>query len=188
MVEEKYDGVSIKKSGEEGGEIHARFDITEALDQENPRNVFLNGQLHLELTCDDVISAYIADRDPVRMGVMNRFLTSRDITFFGKIELMKRFVIKDEKGNQIKMIRPNVIKSLKSIGEVRNAFQHNLVLDIAIRKLKQTESKFHLTGIKLKECLDLNAFLDGFKREVIEINDYFHDIRLKHKFNDLTLE
>ena len=56
MTSKDYDGVVANY--EESGFVWMNFDISKALEDKNPRNVFINGQLFVEMQCDDLLLSY----------------------------------------------------------------------------------------------------------------------------------
>ena len=52
MEIKNYDGITEKK---DGSITSCSFNIHEALKNENPRNIFLNGQLYVEMICDSIL-------------------------------------------------------------------------------------------------------------------------------------
>ena len=87
-----YDGVTkiITNTG-----VEVTFlNIYEALEQENPRNVFLSGQLYIEDRLDTIISMYFGDDNNIRHSSILKFLKSRYCDFFSKIQFLSMLIEK----------------------------------------------------------------------------------------------
>ena len=172
VVTDEYDGITEGLTDE--GDKITIYDLKKALDQESPRSVFLNGQLYIEKECDMIIGIYFAQNNPIKMGVLGGFLTSRYCDFFDKIFILKNLVtnsfepiIKDSK----------IISSLQAIGEVRNSFQHNIEYVEAMDQVRKG-GKFSFVDKNLKGYSTVENLLEDFKTEVIEVY---------HKLNDLEI-
>jgi hypothetical protein len=166
MIDMKYDGLTIQED-EESRTVY--FNIDEALSQKNPRNTFLNGQLFIEMVCDRIITKYfckgITGSDNRRRTVFSDFLKSRDVNFFMKINLLKKLEIYKE-GKLGKLIDKKIITSLKSIGAVRNAFQHNLQHGDALNSLTDGD-KFVFA------CADQIGLSVYSKKGIEDLKKYF---------------
>src|SRR3989344_2212400 len=115
------------------------LNVYEAIEQENPRNVFLNGQLYVEDRLDTIISMYFGYDNSLRHSSILKFLKSRHCDFFSKTQflfmLINTYKIDREGKQEIVNFIENgkIISSLQTIGAVRNSFQHNLVYEDAFR-------------------------------------------------------
>ncbi len=149
------------------------FNVYEALEEKNPRNVFLNGQLYVEDRVDFILSWYFGYDNSVRLNSIIQFLKSEYCSFISKIKFLSMLVhtdkINEEGKREVVQFISNkkIISSLITIGEVRNSFQHNLVLQEAFNNAIKGGKKFSLTGKKLDLSNDLNGLVNMFKEEVI---------------------
>ena len=149
------------------------LNVYEALEDKNPRNVFLNGQLYVEDRVDTIISFYFGYDNSIRHSSILKFLKSRYCDFISKIEFLSMLINtykSDDKGkNDVVPFVENkkIISSLKTIGDVRNAFQHNLIFEGAFVNAIKEGKTFKLTNKKLKSCKNIQELVDIFKEEVI---------------------
>ncbi|MBI2044137.1 hypothetical protein HYT24_02115 [Candidatus Pacearchaeota archaeon] len=149
------------------------FNVYEALEDKNPRNVFLNGQLYVEDRVDAILSWYFGYDNSVRHSSIIKFLKSEYCSFISKIRFLSMLIHTDKpnnKGNRevIPFINnKKIISGLITIGEVRNSFQHNLVLQEAFNNVIKDGRKFSLIDKRLDSCKDLNDLVGIFKEEVI---------------------
>lgn len=165
-----YDGVTKVKTPD--GEIITFLNIYEALEQDNPRNIFLNGQLYVENRLDTIISMYFGYDNNIRHASILNFLKSRYCDFFSKIKLLSMLINKYDGKNEVPLIEnKDVISSLQTIGEIRNSFQHNLIFEEAIKNSIKDGRTFKLTGRKLDTCGNLNGLIEAFKKEVIKLTE-----------------
>lgn len=167
---EEYDGLLVTTKGSRRS---IRYNIEKALKQDNPRNVFLNGQLFIEMSCDSLIKVYFTNNDPLRMGILSEFLKSRHFDYFMKIKLIKILKYEDSSPSfKPQTIASNqLIKSLISIGEIRNVFQHNLDIHEAMKSVRKISgSKFSFLDKKLKNYHQVDDLVNDFKKEVITVN------------------
>ena len=185
MVEiekKEYDGITeVYRS--DGIKITS-FNIHDALDQKNPRNVFLNGQLYLEDSVDMIISWYFGYDNNIRHASIINFLKSGHCDFFTKVEFLSMLI------NKYRQV-PNslhqtdhfisdrrIIASLRIIGQVRNAFQHNLVADKAFIEASKEGAKFKLTDKRLDTCKNVDELVNLFKEEAFLLYDKLHEMIL----------
>ncbi|MBS3094349.1 hypothetical protein J4474_01655 [Candidatus Pacearchaeota archaeon] len=190
-----YDGVTkiITNTG-----VEVTFlNIYEALEQENPRNVFLSGQLYIEDRLDTIISMYFGDDNNIRHSSILKFLKSRYCDFFSKIQflsmLIEKYKIVDGKQEIVNFIEnKKIISGLKTIGEVRNSFQHNLVYGEAFKNVIKGGHKFIFIDKKLDTCNDLKDLVKSFKEEVILLVGELDKVMIKefttHKIDIETLK
>jgi len=87
---ESYDGVT-KVLTNKGIEI-TFLNIYEALEQKNPRNVFLSGQLYIEDRLDTVISMYFGYDNSIRHSSILQFLKSKYCDFFSKTRFLSMLI------------------------------------------------------------------------------------------------
>ncbi|MBI2106742.1 hypothetical protein HYT57_02050 [Candidatus Woesearchaeota archaeon] len=171
---EDYDGVRDTRIG------NARsisYDIEEALDQDNPRNVFLNGQLYTEMSCDLIITLYFSKDDSLKSSILDDFLTSKSIDFFGKINLMRMLLKKTEVENRYEILIPlEIIQTLHAVAEIRNAFHHHLVYTEAMKQV-QMGGKFSV-GVKkqLKSYHKIEDLTNDFKVVVKILNEELNNV------------
>ncbi len=171
MSKKEYDGIITHKNGKY---TFTEYNIDKALNQKNIRNVFLNGQLFTEMLCDSIICLYLTQNKNPQQGILSNFLKSRHIDFFSKIELLKMLENKKRK----KFIDKDIIISLKAIGAVRNAFQHNLRHEDALRSLTDGD-KFAFKNKVLSTYTDVGSLVLDFKLEVRDIFIKLHSIILE---------
>ncbi|PIN89018.1 hypothetical protein COU60_05075 [Candidatus Pacearchaeota archaeon CG10_big_fil_rev_8_21_14_0_10_34_76] len=165
-----YDGVTKVQTPD--GEIITFLNIYEALEQDNPRNIFLNGQLYVENRLDTIISMYFGYDNNIRHASILNFLKSRYCDFFSKIKLLSMLINKYDGKIEVLLIEnKDVISSLQTIGEIRNSFQHNLIFEEAIKNSIKDGRTFKLTGKKLDTCENLNGLIEAFKKEVIRLTE-----------------
>ena len=85
-----------------------------------------------------------------------------------------------------------IISSLRTIGEVRNSFQHNLVFEEAFINAIKNGKTFKLTNKRLDTCKSIQDLVDMFKEEAILLVDELDKIILKefatHKIDIETLK
>ena len=180
---ESYDGVT-KVLTNKGIEI-TFLNIYEALEQKNPRNVFLSGQLYIEDRLDTVISMYFGYDNSIRHSSILQFLKSKYCDFFSKTRFLSMLINTykiDREGKQeiINFIENGkIISSLQTIGAVRNSFQHNLVYEDAFRNAIKDGSKFILIDKKLDTCNSLDDLVKSFKEEIILLTAELDKIILK---------
>ena len=138
------------------------LNIYDALKDKNPRNVFLNGQLYIEDRLDRLISGYFGCDNNIRQSSILNFLKSRYCDFDSKIEWLFMLIGRDEvnsKGERkITMFVENkdIKSSLRAIGAVRNAFQHNLDQWEALIVATKNSNIFKLTGVRPDSCKNIN--------------------------------
>jgi hypothetical protein len=180
---EEYDGIKKIKT-KEGFDILS-FNIYDALEQKNPRNVFLNGQLYVENSLDIIISMYFGYDNSIRHSSILEFLKSRNCDFFSKIQLLSMLIntYKPNPTGKHEVVHfiedKKIISSLQTIGEVRNAFQHNLVFDEAFKNAIKDGKTFKLINKRLDTCNNVDDLVKMFKEEVVLLNDKLHNIILK---------
>jgi len=161
------------------------LNIYEALEEKNPRNVFLNGQLYIEDRVDTIISMYFGHDNSIRHSSILDFLKSENCDFISKIKWLSMLIrenkIKlDGKREVIKFVENGkIISSLRTIGEVRNAFQHNLIFEEAFRNAIKDGRTFKLIDKKLDTCQDINELVKMFKEEAILLVGELDKIMLK---------
>ena len=149
------------------------FNVYEALEEKNPRNVFLNGQLYVEDRVDMILSGYFGYDNSVRHNSIVKFLKSEYCNFISKIKFLSMLVHtdkpKDDRNREVIPFVNNrkVISSLITIGEVRNSFQHNLDFQEAFSNAIRDGRKFSLIEKRLDSCSDLSGLVEMFKEEVI---------------------
>ncbi len=178
--QEEYDGIRAYYASD--GVKHTHYDINEALNQSNPRQLFTLGQLYVEMVCNDIISIYFTIDDPIRQGVLISFLISGDLDFSIKIKLLHALTYPDSKSKNLSnsVVDKKVITSLKAIAEVRNAFQHRLEFELAIAKV-QRGSRFSFLQRKLSEYKDIETLMGDFKTEVKKVYSELNEITMKVK-------
>jgi len=193
---ESYDGVTkiITNTG-----VEVTFlNIYEALEQKNPRNIFLSGQLYIEDRLDTIISMYFGYDNNIRHSSILKFLKSRYCDFFSKIQLLSMLISTykiniEGKQEAVDFIENGkIISSLQTIGAIRNSFQHNLVYEEAFQNAIKDGSKFIFIDKKLDTCNSLNDLVKNFKEEVILLIGELDKIMLKefttHKIDIETLK
>jgi len=173
------------------------LDIYKALEEKNPRNVFLNGQLYIEDRVDVIISGYFGYDNSIRHSSILKFLKSEHCDFFSKIKFLSMLIKKYQDNNERKEEVPfienkKIISSLRTIGEVRNSFQHNLVFEEAFINAIKDGKIFKLTNKRLDTSKSIQDLVDIFKKEVILLVDELDKIILKefatHKIPIETLK
>lgn len=184
MDDENHDGVMVEKNADGG--VLVITNIYDALKEDNPRNLFLNGQLHIENLCDILLSWYFCKgttgEDNLRRTVFLDFLKSRDVDFFAKINLLRKVEVFEDG----KMKRPfdgKVYVSLKAVGAVRNAFQHNLIYGEALKHITDgdvfvfvNEKKTKLTAFKSVDNLK-----KAFASEAVQLHDEL--VAIQHRLS-----
>ena len=70
------------------------LNIYEALEEKNPRNVFLNGQLYIEDRVDTIISMYFGHDNSIRHSSILDFLKSENCDFISKIKFCGLFIFR----------------------------------------------------------------------------------------------
>ena len=174
------------------------LNIYEALEEKNPRNVFLNGQLYIEDRVDMIISGYFGHDNSIRHSSILKFLKSEHCDFFSKIKFLSMLINAYKKNNKGKkevvpfIDNKKIISSLRTIGEVRNSFQHNLVFEEAFINAIKNGKTFKLTNKRLDTCKSIQDLVDMFKEEAILLVDELDKIILKefatHKIDIETLK
>jgi hypothetical protein len=175
----KYDGMTIIN---DSGIKTVFYDITEALNIKDPRNVFLNGQLFIELQCDGILTEYFCKGetgyDNRRRSLFSNFLKSKEMSYYTKIKLLKELEILEN--NQMKkIIDKKIYTSLKAIGAVRNAFQHNLEYEEALKSLTGDKFVFLLENKKLSDYEDVEQLRYDFTVETSSLYSSLHDLAFK---------
>jgi len=157
------------------------LNIYEALKEKNPRNVFLNGQLYIEDRVDTIISGYFGHDNSICHSSILKFLKSKHCDFFSKINFLSMLINKYEGGKEeIPFIEnKEVISSLRTIGEVRNSFQHNLVFEEAFINAIKDGKTFKLTNKRLDSSKSIQDLVNIFKEEVILLVDKLDKIIIK---------
>ncbi len=174
------------------------LNVYEALEDKNPRNVFLNGQLYIEDRVDTIISGYFGHDNSIRHSSILRFLKSEYCDFLSKIKLLSMLIntYKDNlegKKEEVSFIEDKkIISSLRTIGEVRNSFQHNLIFEEAFVNAIKDGRTFKLTNKRLDTCKSIQDLVNIFKEEVILLVGELDKIILKefatHKIDIETLK
>lgn len=174
------------------------LNIYEALEEKNPRNVFLNGQLYIEDRVDVILSGYFGYDNSIRYSSILKFLKSEHCDFFSKIKFLSMLVNTYKEDNQggkeeVPFIEnKEIISSLRTIGEVRNSFQHNLIFEEAFINAIKDGKTFKLTNKRLDTCKSIQDLVDIFKEEVILLVDKLDKITIKefatHKIDIETLK
>jgi hypothetical protein len=164
VVTKKYDGLT-EGFLTNGRERIVIYDIKKALEEKNPRSVFLNGQLYIENECDSLIEIYFTPNNPIKSGVIGSFLTSRYCDFFAKIFILKSLITLSLEP-VIKDLR--IFSSLQAVAEIRNAFQHNIEYEKALEQVRRG-GRFAFINKSLKDYLTVDDLLKDFKIEVIEL-------------------
>lgn len=174
------------------------LNVYEALEDKNPRNTFLNGQLYVEDRIDTIISGYFGHDNSIRHSSILKFLKSEYCDFLSKIKLLSMLIniYKDNhegKKEEVPFIEDkNIIASLRTIGEVRNSFQHNLVFEEAFVNAIKDGKTFKLTNKRLDTCKSIQDLVNMFKEETILLVGELDKIILKefatHKMDIETLK
>jgi len=174
------------------------LNIYEALEEKNPRNVFLNGQLYIEDRLDTILSMYFGYDNSIRHSSILKFLKSENCDFISKIKFLSMLINKykeDDKGEKEEVLfieNKKIIPSLRTIGEVRNSFQHNLVFEEAFINAIKDGRTFKLTNKRLDTSKSIQGLVDIFKKEAILLVDELDKIVLKefatHKIDIETLK
>ena len=174
------------------------FNVYEALEEKNPRNVFLNGQLYIEDRVDMIISGYFGHDNNIRQDSILKFLKSEDCDFFAKIKFLSMLINTYKLDNEGKkeavsfVENRKIISSLRTIGEVRNSFQHNLVFEEAFINAVKDGRTFKLIDKRLDTCSNIRNLVDMFKEEAILLVSELDKIILKefatHKIDIETLK
>src|SRR3989344_6693526 len=68
------------------------LNVYEALEDKNPRNVFLNGQLYVEDRVDKIISGYFGHDNSIRHSSILKFLKSEYCDFLSKIKFLSMLI------------------------------------------------------------------------------------------------
>lgn len=178
MDEIKYDGLTIRQNGQSKETI---FNIAEAMDQDNPRNAFLNGQLFVEILCDSILVQYFCKgstgADNRRRTLFWNFIKSRYVDFFAKIKLLRTLEIINKSGIT-KLLDTKTYTSLKAIGAVRNAFHHNLDYDDALNCLTAGDKFVFISnqGKKLSTYKDVETLKINFQTEAYLLHNALNDL------------
>src|SRR3989344_4773638 len=193
---ESYDGVT-KVLTNKGIEV-TFLNVYEALEQKNPRNVFLSGQLYIEDRLDTIISMYFGHDNSICHSSILKFLKSRHCDFFSKIKFLSMLINTykpNQKGKPEEVYfveNKKIISSLQTIGEVRNSFQHNLVYEKAFQNSIKDGSKFIFMDKKLDTCDNLADLVKIFKEEVVLLTGELDKIIISnfpnHKMDIETLK
>ena len=184
MNDTKYDGITITQDNRF---TTISYDISEALNQKNPRNVFLNGQLFIEMQCDLILVQYFCKGntgiDNRRRTLFSNFIKSRDVNFYAKIKLLKTLELISKAGIS-KLLDVQTYTSLKSIGAVRNAFHHNLEYGDALNCLTSGDKFMFVSkdGRKLSVYEDVETLRTDFISETNSLYSALHE--LAHKIED----
>ena len=178
MQDNKYDGITITSDGQFK---FVSYDISEALNQDNPRNAFLNGQLFIEMQCDLLLVQYFCKgntgTDNRRRTLFSNFLKSRDVDYFTKIKLLKTLEFISSKGVK-KILDKKVYTSLKAVGAVRNAFHHNLEYEDALNFLTNGD-KFVFASREsklLSSYTDVKTLKRDFVSEAYSLYSALHEL------------
>lgn len=184
MADDKYDGITIISDGQFKA---VSYDISEALNQNNPRNAFLNGQLFIEMQCDLLLVQYFckgnSGADNRKRTLFSNFLKSRDIDYYAKIKLLKTLEYISNKGIK-KILEKNIYISLKAVGAVRNAFHHNLEYEDALNCLTNGD-KFVFASRETKPLssyMNVEALKNDFISEAYSLYSALHE--LSHEMED----
>lgn len=155
------------------------YDISEALNQENPRNVILNWHLFIEIELDLLLIQYYWDKMTNRKRTLFwNFLKSKHIGYFEKIAFLRMTEILID--NQVtSLISSEVYSSLKAIGAVRNAFHHNLNHEDALFSLSTGDKFMFIKNPQYKTLAaykDVTALINDFKIEIFNLNEKLHNL------------
>jgi hypothetical protein len=174
------------------------LNIYEALENENPRNVFLNGQLYIEDRVDIIISGYFGYDNSIRHSSISKFLKSKHCDFFSKIRFLSMLINKYQEDNEGKkeempfIENKKIISSLETIGAIRNSFQHYLFFEEAFINAINDGKTFKLINKKLNICKNIQELVSVFKEEAILLVNELDKIILKefatHKLDIETLK
>jgi len=164
-VLEDHEGVLTKQK--KGTSLKTtEFDFFKAINSEtDPRKIFLIGQLYLEFECDAIISIYFQTTDGLRNGVLSDFLKFESISFSTKIKMLKYLAISGKDAKPINLIDSKIIKGLGAISQIRNAFQHNLTYEEALKSALKEGANFGLINKNISDCKDINSLVKCFKNE-----------------------
>lgn len=172
----KYDWLTISKD-ERFTTIS--YNISEALNQENPRNIFLNWHLFIELECDSLLIQYYCNNMTNRKRtIFWNFLKSKYIDYSGKIQFL-RLAELNRDGKITSVISKELYTSLKAVGAIRNAFHHNLDYGDALSFLTDGDKFILIKKPKHKTLAsykDMHELVDDFKSEVITLYEKLHMI------------
>jgi|SRR3989344_6686059 len=157
----KYDGMTFRK---EGDTTYCSFNLEEALNQDNPRNIFLNGQLYIEAECDRIIDTFFQTSDGCKNACLTNFLKSKYCRFDTKIAWLTMLKKLDSEKGVVDVVDKKIIAALNSIACVRNSFHHYLIYEDALRNVKKATSKLHTK--KLSDIEDIDELINCFKKEV----------------------
>ncbi len=157
---------------------YTKISLRKALEEDNPRIVFLLGQLYLEMYIDKIIVLVFSSNFNIT-NVLNQTLDSENFTYKMKINLLKdifKEIIKNCSDNShlksfLLKHRKSILNDMEIIGNIRNAFQHNLYYSKAISKLNNNTGKFFNLKTKLKDYRTLPPLLMDFKKIVIPLQD-----------------
>ena len=172
-----YDGITIKELRQENRLVKiTHYNLLEALNQDNPRNVFLNGHLYIEDKCDELLLEYFCyygytEEEPyflyLKRDVFNDFLRSRHFDYSNKVYLLKNLKLDRDQNPDDVLVESKIITSLKAIGAVRNAFHHNLVYQDALDKFTKSDKFVFVSESKvLSKYSDTFSLKDDFILEV----------------------
>lgn len=184
MQDDKYNGITITSDGQFKD---VSYDISEALNQANPRNAFLNGHLFIEMQCDLLLVQYFCKgntgADNRRRTLFSNFLKSRDMDYFTKIRLLKTLEFISNKGIK-KILDKKVYTSLQAVGAVRNAFQHNLDYEDALNCLTSGDKFVFASrdGKSLSLYTDVATIKNDFVSEADSLYSALHE--LSHEMED----
>ncbi|MDD5331552.1 MAG: hypothetical protein PHE43_01880 [Candidatus Nanoarchaeia archaeon] len=169
VTHDYYDGLKKIKIGRYTSK---RYNLYEALKQSNPRNVFLNGHLHIELKIDELLVKTLTGKSTLlEYSDFADFLKTRYIDYFGKIILLKMIHINHPTKNiEINLIDNDLFNDLNVIGAIRNAFHHNLDYDEAMVQLCKGGVKFSSIQKKFVEYDNIQELVSDFKEVVIKVH------------------
>ena len=174
------------------------LNVYEALEDKNPRNVFLNGQLYVEDRVDKIISGYFGHDNSIRYSSILKFLKSEYCDFLSKIKFLSMLINTykenpEGKKEEVSFIEDkNIVASLRTIGEIRNSFQHNLIFEEAFANSIKDGRTFKLVNKRLDSCKSIQDLVNIFKEETILLIAELDKIILKefatHKIDIETLK
>jgi len=166
---EEHEGIKVqKKKGTTL--IITEFNFFNEFDKEqDPRKIFIMGQLHLEILCDWILLFYFKIGNKLREGIFSDFLKSEDISFMTKINLLNKLTFSKEDNKSERLIDKKAIKGLRAVAQIRNGFQHNLSYEEALNHATKEGANFGMIGVKLSECKDLDLLVINFKEECKQI-------------------
>lgn len=181
---EEHDGIKVKKK-KGTSLIITEYNFLDAINNEkDPRKIFLSGQLHLEFQCDGVIFSYFQTDKGLRNGVFSNFLHSEEMSFEKKIKLLGKLLISDKHAKPLRLIDKKITKGLRAIARIRNAFQHNLSYEEALKIVLKGGANFGMIDNKLKDCKDIDSLVKNFKEEYEKLYLALHDIIMSPELRD----